>query len=37
MDLQLLADTLVIALAPVLPHLVAGGTEAVQVVSRDDG
>ena len=30
MDLKLLADALVIALTPVLPHLVTGGTEAVK-------
>lgn len=34
MDLKLLADALVITLAPVLPHLVAGGTEAVKAAGK---
>src|SRR5829696_8112813 len=37
MDLKLLADALVIALAPVLPHLVPGGTEAVKAVGKKVG
>lgn len=37
MDLKLLADALVIALAPVLPHLIAGGTEAVKAVGKKVG
>ncbi len=37
MDLKLLADALVIALAPVLPHLVAGGAEAVKAVGQKLG
>jgi hypothetical protein len=37
MDLKLLADALVIALAPVLPHLVAGGSEAVKAAGKKLG
>ena len=37
MDLQLLADALVITLAPVLPHLVSGGTEAVKAAGKKVG
>ncbi|HEX6900979.1 MAG TPA: hypothetical protein VF789_14745 [Thermoanaerobaculia bacterium] len=37
MDLKLLADALVIALAPVLPHLMTGGTEAVKAVGKKVG
>jgi hypothetical protein len=37
MDLKLLADALVIALAPVLPHLVTGGTEAVKAAGKKVG
>lgn len=37
MDLKLLADALVIALAPVLPHLITGGTEAVKAVGKKMG
>jgi hypothetical protein len=37
MDLKLLADALVIALAPVLPHLITGGTEAVKAVGKKVG
>ena len=37
MDLKLLADALVIALAPVLPHLITGGTEAVKSVGKKVG
>jgi hypothetical protein len=37
MDLKLLAEALVIALAPVLPHLVTGGTEAVKAAGKKVG
>jgi hypothetical protein len=37
MDLKLLADAVVIALAPVLPHLVAGGSEAVKAAGKKVG
>ena len=37
MDLKLLADALVIALAPVLPHLVTGVTEAVKAAGEKVG
>lgn len=37
MDLKLLADALMIALAPVLPHLVTGGTEAVKTTGKKMG
>jgi hypothetical protein len=37
MDLKLLADALTIALAPVLPHLMAGGTEAVKAAGKKVG
>ena len=37
MDLNLLADALVITLAPVLPHLITGGTEAVKAVGKKVG
>jgi formylglycine-generating enzyme required for sulfatase activity len=36
-DPQLLAEALVIVLAPVLPHLVTGGTEAVKAVGKKVG
>ncbi|HEX9940907.1 MAG TPA: hypothetical protein VGG03_02725 [Thermoanaerobaculia bacterium] len=37
MDLKLLADALVIALAPVLPHLVTGATEAIKATGKKVG
>lgn len=37
MDLKLLADAVVIALAPVLPHLITGGTEAVKATGKKVG
>jgi hypothetical protein len=37
MDLKLLADALVITLAPVLPYLIAGGTEAVKAAGEKVG
>lgn len=37
MDLKLLADTLTIFLAPALPFLVAGGTEAVKTAGKKVG
>jgi hypothetical protein len=37
MDLKLLADALVIALAPALPYLVAGATEAVKGAGKKVG
>lgn len=37
MDLKLLADALVITLAPVLPYLIAGGTEAVKAAGEKAG
>lgn len=37
MDLKLLADALVIALAPVLSHLMPGATEAVKAVGKKAG
>ena len=37
MDLKLLADALMIVLAPALPHLVAGGTEAVKAAGKKLG
>lgn len=37
MDLKLLADAAVIALAPVLPYLIAGGTEAVKAAGEKVG
>ncbi len=37
MDPKLLADALVITLAPVLPHLITGGTEAVKAVGKKVG
>lgn len=37
MGLKLLADALVITLAPVLPHLITGGTEAVKAVGKKVG
>lgn len=37
MDLKLLADAVVIALAPVLPHLITAGTEAVKATGKKAG
>jgi hypothetical protein len=37
MDLKLLADALMITLAPALPYLVAGGTEAVKAAGKKVG
>lgn len=37
MDLKLLADALVMTLAPVLPYLIAGGTEAVKAAGEKVG
>lgn len=37
MDLKLLADAVVIALAPVLPYLISGGTEAVKAAGEKVG
>lgn len=37
MDLKLLADAVVIALGPVLPHLITGGTEAVKAAGKKVG
>lgn len=37
MDLKLLADALVITLAPVLPYLITGGTEALKATGKKVG